>query len=62
MTGGASRPLSLSVFFSFLFLFDDGGVVVMQRENGERLLMNQSKPNKNENNNVNENFMQREKK
>ena len=33
----------------------------MQRENGERLLMNQSKQNKNENNNVNENLMQRKK-
>ena len=34
---------------------------MIQRENGERLLMNQSKQNKNEDNNVNENFMQREK-
>ena len=53
------RPSLSSFSFCFFFLLMEGAAV-MQREEREDL-MNQSKQNRNENNNVDENFMQREK-
>jgi len=58
--GRTETGVQASLLFLFVFFLLMEGAAVMQREEREDL-MNQSKQNRNENNNVDENFMQREK-